>query len=99
MPTTKLFADIPPFPDDIPTMSLSRTSLSRLMGGDKAESEGVFRACKADGFFLLDMRHSVKGEELLEQAEKMFGVNKALFEEDEEELPKFLQPFHQFWGQ
>jgi hypothetical protein len=73
-------------------MLLSKISLAKLLSGDQAESEAVFRASKAHGFFLLDLQNSAEGEELLEQAEKIFGVSKDLFEEGVEELTKFVQP-------
>jgi hypothetical protein len=98
MPTLKAFANIPPFPADVPTLQLSKISLAKLMKGDQAESEAVFRASKAHGFFLLDMQHSVKGEELLEQAERIFGLSKDLFEEGVEELTKFVQPLPAILG-
>ncbi|KUJ10120.1 oxidoreductase [Mollisia scopiformis] len=92
MPTEKLFAAVPPFPEDIPIARLSILSLERLLAHDVKESAQLFESCKSDGFFLLDLRCNSIGEILIETVEILFEVNKALFEEGPEELKKFTHP-------
>lgn len=48
----------PPFPDDIPSVSLETFSLARLEKGDEALADRLFHTCKERGFFYLDLNGS-----------------------------------------
>jgi hypothetical protein len=50
------FPGIPQFPDTVPTAPLLRISLSKLLHGDAAEEEQLWKACCDLGFFYLDLR-------------------------------------------
>ena len=50
------FDDLPPFPKDVPTAPLLRIELCKLLGGDEAEIDRLWRACCDLGFFYLDLR-------------------------------------------
>jgi hypothetical protein len=92
MPTPKLFNSVPPFPEDLPTASLRKITLNKVLSGDEVESRELFEACKTHGFFFLDVRGTPAGDSLLELVEKLFAVTKELFGEGKEELTKFTQP-------
>ncbi|TKA71604.1 hypothetical protein B0A49_10173 [Cryomyces minteri] len=78
------FADLPPFPSDIPTAPLLRLSLSKLLAGSQEEEERLWRACCDLGFFYLDLRDDKDGgkgdERLLEDAARLFEVAKEVFD-------------------
>ncbi|KAL4881116.1 oxidoreductase [Aspergillus karnatakaensis] len=78
MPTAEYFKPYPPFPSDVPVVSLSRISLEALKDNNTAETEKLFQACQEWGFFLLDLRGSSQGTTLLELAEKMFDLTTEL---------------------
>lgn len=48
----------PPFPNDIPSVSLETFSLARLEEGDQALEDRLFETCKKRGFFYLDLNGS-----------------------------------------
>lgn len=48
----------PPFPDDIPSISLETYSLAALQKGDPALHDKLFETCKTRGFFYLDLNGS-----------------------------------------
>ena len=50
------FDDIPPFPDNVPTVPLLRINLQKLLDEDAEELENLWRACCDIGFFYLDLR-------------------------------------------
>ena len=83
------FPDLPPFPDNVPTAPLLRLSLQKLMNGDKHESEAFVKACTELGFFYLDLRGSMVGEKVLTDAERLFDVQKGLFDMELEEKRRF----------
>lgn len=82
------FPDIPPFPSDIPIAPLHRLVLTKLRN-DPAESERLFSSSKDLGFFYLDLRQDKDGEDLLDDAEKMFGLAPALYDLGRDELQKY----------
>ena len=83
------FPDIPPFPASVPTAPLLRISLSKLQSNDVRESARFFQACKALGFFYLDLRDASEGQEILGQLDDLFDVGKRLFELELEEKRKY----------
>jgi hypothetical protein len=57
-PLRDAFAELPPFPAEIPTAPLLRVSLARLLQRDTVEQERCWKACCDLGFFYLDLRDS-----------------------------------------
>ena len=80
MPHFTEFNSKPPFPNDVPVAKLEYVSLANLRTGERKESEALFRACKNDGFFLLDLRGDKQGETILDEAGKLFDMGKTLFD-------------------
>ena len=76
MPTAKLFDQIPPFPDDVPTVNLPHVSFAKLLSNVESESSKLFQACQAAGFIQLDLRGSAQGEVLLAEAETLFDISR-----------------------
>ncbi|TKA59820.1 hypothetical protein B0A49_12721 [Cryomyces minteri] len=64
----------PPFPEDVHTAPLVTVSLGKLEAEDTDEHGSLLAACKALGFFYLDMRGCTNGETLLQDADAMFGL-------------------------
>ena len=69
-----------PFPEDVPVAAFARISLSELRSGNEAASSTLFKACKEDGFFLLDLQDDPQGEDLLDHAGRVFEVGETLFD-------------------
>jgi hypothetical protein len=96
-----VFPGLPPFPSDIPTAPLLRLSLARLRT-EQDESDALFKAAKELGFFYFDMRGDQLGEALLDESEKLFGVERELYSMDEEELMKHdyshIEPWRSYFG-
>ncbi|KAI9842225.1 MAG: hypothetical protein M1837_007370 [Sclerophora amabilis] len=82
------FADITPFPDDVPTATLPRLSLNKLVNGDCDESERLFEACRDLGFFYLDLEDHEQGMKLLRIVDGIFAKSDALFDMSIEEKQK-----------
>lgn len=90
------FADLPPFPYNVPTAPLLRISLDELLRQNEKEQESCWKACCELGFFYLDLRTSVvdneqtiDGEGLLQDAESLFEVMKGFFDLDVQEKVKY----------
>ncbi|KAJ5648660.1 hypothetical protein N7490_005032 [Penicillium lividum] len=83
------FHDLPPFPTDIPTAPLLRLSLGKLLAGNIREINRLFTASVDIGFFYLDFQDCQLGGSVLEDADKLFGVGKELFELSLEEKKKY----------
>jgi hypothetical protein len=65
---------VPSWPSDVPTASLNKLSLAKLLQNDKEELAALFASCKLTGFFLLDLRGCKNGEDLLADTEKVFEL-------------------------
>ncbi|KAK4934252.1 hypothetical protein LTR66_015657 [Elasticomyces elasticus] len=78
---------LPPFPVDIPTAPLLRISLSKLQANDTEEVERFCHACEDLGFFYLDLRGP--GDEILDDANKLFDVAEQLYDLPLEEKQKY----------
>lgn len=82
---TDQFPDLPPFPPTLRTAPLVRLSLKTLLSPSSsspeslAESASLFRAAKDLGFFYLDLRGVEVGEQILADAERLFGVGAEVF--------------------
>lgn len=97
-PDRDVFADLPDFPDNVPTAPLLRISLQRLLEGDIEEHDRCWKACCDLGFFYLDLRshsmpleaeHKVNGESLLHDADQLFEVMKDFYDLDVQEKVKY----------
>ena len=89
MPTAKLFSQIPPFPDDVPTADLPHVSLTKLLSNDESESSKLFQACRTAGFVQLNLKGSTEGEALLTEAETLFNVNREVNDLSMEEKMRY----------
>jgi isopenicillin N synthase-like dioxygenase len=99
MPTQAYFDKYPTFPSDISVAKLPRLSFAKLLVHEENESNALFEACRAMGFFLLDFQGCVEGEEFLKKAETMFGLNEQVNAMDVDELMKYAyKPPHSLFG-
>ncbi|KAJ5672999.1 oxidoreductase 2OG-Fe(II) oxygenase family [Penicillium longicatenatum] len=99
MPTSKYFAQVPPFPSDVHIVPLPKVSLQNLENQSVEESQLLFEACQNWGFFLLDLQQSEMGEELLGVAEKMFDLTTETFNLDQSVLDSYAyKPPHDLTG-
>lgn len=89
MPTQAYFGKYPPFPSDVPVAKLPRLTFAKLLGDEKDESDALFEACRAMGFFLLDFEGCPEGETFLEKAEAMFTLNQEVNTMDVKELMEY----------
>jgi hypothetical protein len=89
MPTPAYFAKYPKFPSDISVAKLPILSLSKLLSNDKEESDALFEASCAFGFFLIDLSDDSSGEEFLKNAESMFDINEEVHNLSTDELMKY----------
>jgi hypothetical protein len=89
MPTQAYFDKYPPFPSNVPVANLPRLSFAKLLEGEKVESDALFEACRAVGFFLLDFESCTAGEEFLKKSEAMFDRNQEVTAMGVEELMKY----------
>ncbi|CAN8104661.1 unnamed protein product [Discula destructiva] len=70
----------PPFPNDIPSVSLETFSLAELEKGDDQLKDKLFETCKTRGFFYLDLNGSSVSsmqqdcDEIARLAEKVFQL-------------------------
>lgn len=76
MPTTKAFEAVAPFPEDVSVYELPRLLLSKLLSNDPEQSRELFASFQAHGFALLDLQGCAEGDDLLQEAEKMFEVTR-----------------------
>ncbi|KAI3390883.1 hypothetical protein diail_8444, partial [Diaporthe ilicicola] len=72
MASEKLFRDIPPFPDDIPTAIIETISLTSLAAQDEAASQNLLAACREQGFFMLDLSGSELGNQMIDEIDQLF---------------------------
>jgi len=83
-------ASFPPFPDDLRVAPLVAISLRKLLESPSSlEHEHLFNAAKSLGFFYLDMRQTIVGEELLEEGNSLFDIMTELFSLPLDELQKY----------
>ncbi|KAL1870706.1 hypothetical protein Daus18300_005026 [Diaporthe australafricana] len=80
MASRKLFHDIPPFPDDVPTASMYTISLASLQSGDGTAAKSLLTACQELGFFLLDLNGDTMENELMNTIDQLFVVGKDIMD-------------------
>ncbi|PQE31746.1 2OG-Fe(II) oxygenase family protein [Rutstroemia sp. NJR-2017a WRK4] len=90
MPTEELFAQSPPFPDNVPIADIPVISYKGLQSNASDESQKLFNACREHGFFMLNLRDSEEGEALLKDAETIFKISNATFGLGQDELMKYV---------
>ncbi|KAF3011143.1 hypothetical protein E8E13_011459 [Curvularia kusanoi] len=73
------FADLPAFPDNVPTAPLLRISLAKLLSQDATEQERCWQACQELGFFYLDLSVGAHGEALLSDASSLFTLMQSFY--------------------
>lgn len=83
------FEGMPPFPKDVQTAPLLRLSLEKLLCHDEAELKKLCNACEEIGFFYLDLRGSHNGNNILEDADRLFAIEQELFDLSLEEKQKY----------
>lgn len=80
MASEKLFRDIPPFPDDVPTASIDTISLTSLDAHDEAASQSLLAACQKLGFFMLDLSGNKLGNQLIQKIDQLFLAGKEIMD-------------------
>ena len=89
MASTRLFEAYPQWPGDVPTASLPKISLDKLISGSDTEANEVFLACRTKGFFLLDLQNEAVGDRLLRDIEALFAITRGVMDLSVEEKTKF----------
>ncbi|KAI0892065.1 putative oxidoreductase [Annulohypoxylon nitens] len=69
----------PPFPEDVPTVELQTITLSKLLEGDVAENDRVFKQCVGRGFFYLALDGCETGETILRGADQIALTGERVF--------------------
>ncbi|ESZ95458.1 oxidoreductase [Sclerotinia borealis F-4128] len=87
-----------PFPGDVPTAELKTLTLSKLLAGDVDESSHLFKACTTSGFFLLDLRGTPSGEELLQNGKDIIELSHTLFNLELSEKLKYSASLKNHYG-
>lgn len=68
-----------PFPKDVPTINLEKLSAQKLLDGDEETAQTLFRVCCNEGFFYLDLTTAARGQQFLEEANRLHHVAKDVF--------------------
>lgn len=90
MASAKLFKDIPPFPDDVPTIPMCIISLADLRSRDRNAVQRMLAACRELGFFLLDLREDELGELAIAEIDQLFTVGKDIMSLPEDIKQQYL---------
>ena len=90
MASPRLFDDVPPFPDDVPTASMATISLASLAAADESDGKAVLDACQQLGFFLLDLNGDPLGETLIMEIDELFGAMKEIMNLPQDVKEKYL---------
>lgn len=78
----------PPFPDDVPSISLETFSLAELEKGDPAQQDKLFETCKTRGFFYLDLNGS-KASSMQADCDDIARLAEKVFQLPQEEKDKY----------
>ncbi|OTA62778.1 oxidoreductase [Hypoxylon sp. EC38] len=78
MASERLFRQIPPFPDNVPTAPMHTISLAGLRSGNGATAKQTMAACQELGFFLLDLQGDRLGEAMMEEIDQLFDLGEDL---------------------
>ena len=91
MASAQVFEAYPQFPLDVPTASLPKISLDKLTAGSEVEAKAMFQACRAKGFFLLDLQNEPAGDRLIGAIEALFAITRGVMDLSLEEKEKYKQ--------
>lgn len=89
MDYTDNFEGTPAFPEDVQTAPLLRLSLDKLLRHDEAELKRMCNACEEIGFFYMDLRGTRNGDNILENADRLFAIEQELFDLSLEEKQRY----------
>lgn len=78
----------PPFPDDIPSVSLETFSLADLENGDQVLHGKLFETCKTRGFFYLDLNGS-RVSSMQQDCDDIARLAEKVFQLPQEEQDKY----------
>ena len=99
MLTARTVAQQAPFPSNVPTAEIACLSYAKLLSGENAESSRLFDACRAFGFFHLNLESSIDGQELLQDAKDILELDRQLHELKLEEKMRYAySPPQQLFG-
>ena len=90
MASKKLFTDVLPFPDDVPTIPMCTISLEDLRSGDERTTQRMFIACQELGIFLLDLHGDEVGARLMREIDELFRVGKDIMGLPEDVKQQYL---------
>lgn len=90
MASEKHFADIPPFPEDVPVISMNTVSLASLRLGEGTAAESMLAACQDLGFFFLDLRGDSLGEAMIEEIDQLFDAGRDIINLPENVKEQYL---------
>lgn len=68
-----------PFPPDVPTISLAKISLEKLLRADEDEAQLLFDVCTHEGFFYLDLTTTSEGLKFLDESQQLHQFGKYIF--------------------
>lgn len=78
----------PPFPDDVPSVSLETYSLAALQKGDRELEDRLFETCKTRGFFYLDLNGS-QASSMQQDCDDIARLAEKVFQLPQEEKDKY----------
>lgn len=78
---TKLHGSASGYSPELPVAELVTIKLKDLYAGDRVQAAKLFKACKEDGIFYLDLQHP-NYEDFLRAADKMYALAGELFDLD-----------------
>jgi isopenicillin N synthase-like dioxygenase len=93
MASEKLFSDIPPFPDNVPTAPMRKISLANLRLKDDDAAKSAFAACQELGFFLLDLHGDGLGEAIMDEIDQLFNAADGIMNLPEDVKEQYLFDF------
>ena len=99
MVSASLFEAYPAFPIDTPVASLSKISLTKLLGQNVEESNAMFDCCRTTGFFLLHLSGNEVGEALVRDLDTLLELTKETMDLPiEEKMEYHAKPPERLFG-
>ncbi|TQS33961.1 hypothetical protein Golomagni_05678 [Golovinomyces magnicellulatus] len=90
MASKAFFDAAPPFPNDIPTISMNKVRLAGLQAQDAETEQQLFTACQDLGFFFLDLQGDTTGDEMIKSIDELFRLGKDIFNLPEDVKQQYL---------
>lgn len=78
MASEKWFNDVPPFPNDVPTVNIHSIGLAELRMKNADTIRDLLDASSQLGFFLLDLRGDALGEVMIREIDRLWVFMKEL---------------------